>query len=136
MPDGFEIDFSDLTKLTANIEEAPREARGNLRKGVTVTAHNIKDAWAGKVEGSPGLEGLASAVTYDVLSDNSPVAPITAEIGFDKGRRQGPLGNISEFGTAHHPPRGYGLAALQENIEDFEKGIGLAIDQTHKSVGL
>lgn len=136
MADGFDIDFSDITKLAADIAEAPREVRPNLRKALEVTSRNIKDAWASKVAGSPGLEGLQGAVSYDVLSDNSSVAPITAEIGFDKSRRQGPLGNISEFGSVHHPPRGYGLAALQENAADFEKGIDIAVEQAMKAAGL
>ncbi|RFA15835.1 hypothetical protein B7R22_05355 [Subtercola boreus] len=136
MPDNISFDFSEINALAASIEEAPREARYNIRKAVTVTSRNIKDAWKAKLQGSDSLPGLPSAVSYDVLSDNSSTAPITAEIGFDKDRRQGPLGNISEFGSPKVAPRGYGLASLNENQEDFEFGIAKAVDDAMRAAGL
>lgn len=128
MADGFTIDFSEFDKLTADIAEAPRESAKNVRKAVEVTARYVKDGWKGRVEGSVGLEGLSRALSYDITGGAGIRAnSIEAEIGFDKGRGQGALGNISEYGSVKHPPRGYGLASLQEQQADFEKGLGMAI---------
>lgn len=126
---GIEFDFTELNRLTADIAEAPRSAANNVRKAVEVTARHVKDGWKGRVEGSEGLEGLSRALSYDITGGSGIRADsIEAEIGFDKSRGgQSPLGNISEFGSIKHPPRGYGLASLQEQIPDLEKGLGMAI---------
>lgn len=125
--DGIKFDFSELTKLSADLGEVPRKSRANIRKAVEVTSRNVKDSWKKKLQGSKTLPALPGAISYDVLSDNSPNSPVTGEIGFDKDRNQGPLGNISEFGSPTVAPRGFGLAALQENIEDFQTGLGIAL---------
>jgi hypothetical protein len=127
MADGFSIDFSEFDKLTADIAAAPREAAPNISKAIEVTARHVKDGWKGRVEGSVGLEGLSRALSYDIKGGAGIRADaIEAEIGFDKVG-QGSLGNISEFGSIKHPPRGYGLASLGEQQADFEKGLGMAI---------
>jgi len=136
MPANASFDFSEVSRLVADITEAPAGARDNIRKATEVTARKIKDSWRDKLKGSATLPALPYAVTYDVTSENSPTAPIDGEIGFDKDRNQGPLGNISEFGTPKTAPRGFGLASLNENADDFEKGIEIAIDQALKAVGL
>lgn len=128
MSDKISIDFSDFDRLAADLAEAPEEAKRNIPKALEYTARNVRDGWRGRLEASPGLEGLPYAITYDI--DKNTVFGVDeyrAEIGADKSRNQGPLANISEFGSIKHPPRGYGLASLQEQQADFEKGLGIAI---------
>ena len=137
MAGGADFDFSELNYLSADIAEAATGVNANLRTALEVTARHVKDAWKGKLEGSETLPALPYAVTYDVDETNLfGVDVIRAEIGFDKSRTQGPVGNISEFGTPSTPPRGYGHAALEENQEDFERGVGIALDQTLRGAGL
>jgi hypothetical protein len=129
MPDGFNIDFSDIDQLAADIAEVPKKAGPKIRQAVEVTSRHIKDAWRDKLTGSEHLPGLPYAVDYDITTfQGFGASVIKSEIGFDKDRPQGALGNISEYGSINNPPRGYGLAALQENIADFEKGLGIAIE--------
>ena len=127
------FDFSELNRLAADLEKAGREVRPNVVKATHVTARKIKDRWRDKLKGSSTLPGLPSAVSYDV---KSPSGAVEAEIGFDKGRRQGALGNVSEFGTPSVGPRGFGLASLEENQDDYVTGLEKAIDDTLKGNGL
>lgn len=128
-----DFDFSDLDKLAADLGTVSRDTRKNVRKAVEVTARKVKDSWRDKLKGSSTLPGLPSAVSYDVKSASGA---IEAEVGFDKGRRQGALGNVSEFGTPSVGPRGFGLASLEEKQGDFEDGIGKALGETLEENGL
>lgn len=120
----------DLFALARDLGAAGRDAIPYATKAVAVTANRVKQSWREKVAGSLGLEGLAYALSYDVTAH---VADVQAEIGYDKDKGQGPLGNISEFGSIRHPPRGFGAAALQENAPDFEHGIDRAIGDSLKA---
>jgi len=127
------FDYSDISKLAVDIDVATADASKNVAKAVEVNARNVNDTWRDKLKGSATLPGLPYALSYELSESSSGV---DAEIGFDKGRRQGALGNISEYGTPKTAPRGFGLASLNENQEDFERGIEIAIDQALKAAGL
>lgn len=139
MTDSVSFDSSELNYLAADLGEVARGIIPNVTTAVTVTARHVKDAWRDKLKGSETLPGLPHAVTYDVDKNTVfGVDVIRAEIGFAKDRNQGRLGNISEFGTPSAPSalRGYGHAALEENQEDFERGIGIALGDTLREAGL
>jgi hypothetical protein len=128
-----DFDFSELDKLAVDIGTASGEVVGNVVKAVKVTSHNVKKDWQEPLQGSSTLPALARAVSYDVTVRATGVE---GEVGFDKDKPQGPLGNISEFGSPTSPPRGFGLAALEKNQDDFVRGIEIATDDTLKDVGL
>lgn len=136
MSDGLSFDFAQIDKLAVDIAEVTALSAINVEKAVTVTARNVKDAWRDKLKGSQTLPALPYAVNYDVNVTPGATSSIDAEIGFDKDKNQGPLGNISEFGTPKTAPRGFGLASLHENEADFEKGINLASESAEKAKGL
>ena len=121
-----DYDFSDLDKLAADLGDGA-DALPNVKKAVQVTAFKVKTVWRTKLGGSSTLPGLPAALSYDVEAD---AGSVDAEIGFDKSKGQGPLGNISEFGSPTVAPRGFGLASLEENQADFVTGIEKAIDDT------
>jgi hypothetical protein len=132
-----DFDFSELNRLAADLGDVPKKSGPLLRKAIEVTARNVKDSWRSKLKGSQTLPGLPAAVSYDVSTfQGFGVSILQAEIGFDKTKPQGALGNVSEYGTPTVAPRGFGHAALQENQADFEKGIGIAVDQALGEVGL
>ena len=133
MAEAASFDYTDLTKLTVDIGAVPGDTSENVRTAVKVTSLNIKNAWKAKLQGSATLPALPNAVTFDMTESATGVE---SDIGFDKGRKQGALGNISEYGTPKTAPRGFGLASLHENEEDFERGIEIAIDQALKAAGL
>lgn len=127
-----DFDFSEIDKLAADITDAA-DALPNIKKAVSVTAFKVKESWRDRLKGSDTLPALPYAINYDVKVAGDSVE---AEIGFDKSKKQGALGNISEFGSINNPPRGFGLASLEENQGDFETGIHRAIDDTLKESGL
>jgi hypothetical protein len=65
---------------------------------------------------------------------------VVAEIGFNKGKNQGPLGNLVEFagdksgGLDSH--EGVGEAALERVEADFEKGLSIATRDAERAAGL
>lgn len=128
-----DFDFSEIDKLAVDLGSVASQTQPNVHKAVEVTARKVKDAWRDRLKGSAHLRLLPHAVTYDITE---PGGAVEGEIGFDKGRKQGPLGNVSEFGTPTVGPRGFGLASLEENQEDFVKGIGLAVGDTLGDAGL
>jgi hypothetical protein len=137
MADEIVFDFSALGSLAANLGDAPKGTEAKVRKAVEVSARNVKDTWAKKLAGSAQLPMLGRSVTYDVTGGKAiRAAEITADIGPDKDRPQGPLGNFSEFGKPGQPGRGYGLASLKETEEDYVRGIEIAVDDGLKGSGL
>jgi hypothetical protein len=132
-----DFDFSELTQLAADLGEVAEHVGPNVRKAITGTSMGVKKAWQAPLKGSRTLGGLAPAVTFDITTGQFfGVSVIKSEIGFDKDRAQGPLGNISEFGTPTIAGRGYGIAALEANQEDFQRGLEAAAESAEKKAGL
>ena len=116
------FDFSELSKLAADLGEAPETMRRNVISAVKFTSFNVKRDWQAPLKGSEMLPKGAYTITYDIGVTDSE---ITSEIGPKLGGVGGLVG-VLEYGTPTTPPTGYGHAALQKNEEDFVKGIGLA----------
>ena len=132
-----DFDFSELDRLAADLGEVPAKSGPLIRKALEVTSRYVRDSWRDKLKGSISFKHLPGAVTYDIATFQGFGASIfQAEIGFDKSRSQGALGNISEFGTPKTPPSGFGHASLLENQDDFQKGIDIAIGDALKESGL
>ena len=125
---GINFDFSELSKLAADLAAAPLKAAPNIRTAVEVTARNVKDAWREPVSGSSYISAGAAAISYDMKGGAGVRgAEISAEIGPElKG--QGPLVGMLEYGTPNTGARGYGHEALRRNEADFEKGIAKAVE--------
>lgn len=145
MADGIQIDASDISKLAADIGKAPSKSGRTLRQAIEVTAVKIRDTAREKASGLEHAPAFPASITYDVGANLSLLREtfgdggadtLIAEIGPDKDRPQGALGNLLEYGSVNNSPRGIMHGALQENQADFEKGIDKAIDQALKEVGL
>lgn len=154
MPDGFTIDNSELDRLSADLGTVPENAGENIVKAVTVTARHIKDDWRDEAKGMAHAPAFPYSVGYDVgvgfdmtLAQSARAVveggisaavgtTVTAEIGPDKGRAQGALGNLIEFGSVNNPPQGLGHGALQRAEADFERGLSLATAEAERQAGL
>jgi len=119
------IDFSEVTKLAADLSAAPLKALPKIRTAVEITARHIKDDWRADWAGSATVPAGASAITYDMKVGGG--TEIGAEIGPEL-RGQGPIVGMLEYGTPNTGARGFGAAALKKNEPDFEKGVGLATE--------
>lgn len=131
MADGIEIDVSEVVALAAAFAAAPakvsKDIRGVLQKG----ALNIKNDLNSQAAASTHFKGMAGSVTYDTRELQRG---IEAEIGPDKGRRGGPLGNLFFFGGANGGGGTGDLdAPLRAEEPRFMKALG---DVGEKALGL
>lgn len=98
----------------------------NLRKAVQVTCGKVKTQARAMASGYRHLPAYPYSITYDtkILPDS-----IEGEIGPDKDLTQGPLGNIVEFGTSKNAPIPHLGPALDDNTDDFLRGVDIAVEQ-------
>jgi hypothetical protein len=127
----------DFQSLARDIGDVPKKTGPFLRQAFEVSSVKIKKGWQSKVDGSPSLPYLKNALDYTITAAGAVGgSQISSEIGFNKNRKQGALGNVSEYGTPTKPGSGYGAAALDENTDDFESGIAKAVADGLKASGL
>lgn len=98
----------------------------NVGKAVEVTANKVKQSAQQRASGYAHLPAYPSSITYDITKG---ITGAEAEIGPDKERTQGPLGNIIEFGTRKNAPIPHLGPALDENEDDLERGVETAVSQ-------
>lgn len=115
----------DLRSLAADLSAAPRRAQ---REAVSVTesaALRLKNGWKDNARQTSGRHAPAypDSITYDFLLSLSGPA---VEVGPDKNRRQGALGNLLEFGSVRNPPHNDGGRALRDEAPKFEKALAEA----------
>lgn len=115
-------DSSQLNGLVAELREVPEGAHDNILKAVRFTAFGIKRAAQGAAGGIAHAPDYPRAITYDT-TDRGVGDGVSAEIGPDKDRRQGALGNILEYGTVNNPPYAHLGPALDRWSPDFVAGL-------------
>lgn len=127
MADDVTIDTSELDRLVVDLTNAPVSIARQVRSALQVNAQHVKESWREKLAGNAYAPRVPFSITYDTkISDDG----IEVEIGAQKGTgRQGGVALLLEYGAPRRglAPRGYGLAALQENLEDLERGISRAL---------
>ena len=138
MADSMDFDFSDLTKLAADLGEVPKTAGPFINSAIQRTSGNIKKAaqkTAGR--GNKRWKSLPSAIDYELTVEAGiGGSSITSEVGYNKDLDPGKLGNVREYGTPRVPPHNDLLNALHENEKDFEHGLSEALKDAEKAAGL
>ena len=86
-----DADFSEVMQLAADLEHGGEAISGNVRKAVQVTSIKIKEDAKASVKGRKNIGHAAHAITYDTKESS---AGVESEIGYDKSRRAGALGNL------------------------------------------
>ena len=115
-----EIEFDQVRRLVTALQATTMAAAPLARAVVAKGALNIKTDWRAAWSGHPHIPALPAAITYDI---KTAAGFITAEIGPDKSKRQGPLGNVIEFGTVNNGPIPGGLPALQRELPRFTAAV-------------
>jgi hypothetical protein len=92
----------ELKKLVASFKKAAVATPVASRTIVQASAQAIKADARRRITGLKHAPAYPFSITYD--SQLTPTGA-TAEIGPDKDKRQGALGNILEFGTVKNAPR-------------------------------
>lgn len=97
----FTVDTSGLSDLAGDLAAATPKLAKDVRATMARGALNIKNALRDQATGHPSSVHFPASITYDseVVTDG-----VAYEIGPDKTRPQGALGNILYFGTAATPP--------------------------------
>lgn len=122
------IDVSDVNRLAAELttkaQRIGAEAAAVVRKG----ALNVKNDARRFATGLAHAPVYPYSIGYDIVGDGR-FGQIAAEIGPDKDKRQGALGNILEYGTVNNAPFAHLGPALDIEGPKFEKALaGLAAE--------
>jgi hypothetical protein len=112
--------ISGADELIADLNNAAEHVVDETKKVVKRGANNIKRDTQAKWAGARYAPSLAAAVSYDVTSGGTSVK---AEIGPDKSKRQGALGNIYEYGVPGTAPQPALSPALDAEEPRFVKAL-------------
>ena len=116
--------------LAADMLKAAAEAVVATRAVVQVGAFNIKrDAKENVLKSAPiHNAGAAAAITYDTSIGKTTV---DAEIGYDKDKKPGRIGNLLEFGGGkdHSPPHRDLGRALDAEEPRFTEALAALVEK-------
>ncbi|MFV2094826.1 hypothetical protein ACFHW1_04955 [Micromonospora sp. LOL_014] len=114
------VDHRDVDRWVLRLDEAVSAAPEEATKVVAKGALNIKNGARQRRAGSRWAPAYPASIGYDMMQGlRGPVA----EIGPDKLKRQGALGNILEFGTIHNAPEPHIRPAVDEEIPRYERAM-------------
>lgn len=105
-----------LDELAASLKKAVELAPAATRLVVQKGALNIKTDARRRVSGHKYLPAYPNSITYDTTET---LFGASAEIGPDKSRPQGPLGNIIEFGGTRKAPLPHLMPAAEAEEPRF-----------------
>lgn len=120
------IDVIGLNLVVEDLNRFPLRLAVNVRKAVQVTSQKVRDDARNRIKGHKYLPAYPYAITYDT---KVTAEGVEGEIGPDKGKAQGPLGNIVEYGTSKNAPIPHLGPALDANAEDLVAGVEIAVRQ-------
>jgi hypothetical protein len=105
-----------LWQLTEAQSRSVAAVDGVVAKG----ALNIKKDAAKRISGHPHLPAYPRSITYDLY--HLPFQA-RADIGPDKSKRQGAMGNIIEYGTVNNAPLPHLRPALDAEAPRFADSL-------------
>lgn len=115
------VERRDLDQWMITLGKAVSAGPDEAAKVVAKGALNIKNDARRRIGRPAHAPAYASAITYDTYRWFTGPA---ADIGPDKGRRQGALGNVLEFGTVNNAPIPHMIPAAEAESPRFEKAMG------------
>lgn len=119
----------DLRALEQTLNQAAEIAPRDARKIVSKGCLNIKTEWRRTWSGYPHAPRLPYSITYDTKSLPHGAS---GEVGPDKDKPQGPLGNLFEFGSVNNAPIPGGAPAAEREEPRLVKA---AEDAALKALG-
>lgn len=114
------MDLSEVDAYIAEIGRVPGKLRDEVIKVGEKGALNIKRDWTQAWSGRSYIGPLSRSVSYDRRFKGTVVE---WEIGPDKSKAQGALGNIIEYGSLNNPPIPGGLPALDKEAPRTEQHL-------------
>lgn len=116
---------ADLGKIAS---KAFPDTDAVLKKG----AQNIKDDLVADARGSKHFKGMAGSISYDSMYG---IGHAKYEIGPDKSRRGGALGNIYYFGTSRGGGTGDLEGPLAREAPNIERELNKLVDRWGDALG-
>lgn len=96
------VDLTQVRHLAEDLDRhADWEVVSTVKAVVVRGALNVKRDAVQLISGHPRSRHYPQSISYEVEVD---AARVSAEIGPDKSRTQGALGNILEYGTSKNAP--------------------------------
>lgn len=117
------MDMREVNELAVDLAAAGQLIRPAAEKAVRVGALKIKKGAASRIRSASEaghIPGYPASITYDV--ESRPFG-VSAEIGPDKDRNQGALGNLLEYGTSDTPPIPHLQPALEAEAPIFAQKL-------------
>ena len=116
------VDFEapDLRKLAVDLDAAGGIAAKDSRAVVSKGLLNIKRDAARRVTGLAHAPAYPRSITYDTTQTATGA---WGEVGPDKDKRQGALGNLLEFGSVKNPPHPHMAPAAEAEEPKFVKAM-------------
>jgi hypothetical protein len=116
----FTFDMREVNRMAAKLGRADAAVVAPLALVVAETATATRDILREDATGHPKARHFPRSITHDVRG-------LTAEIGPDKGRTQGALGNLLYFGSVNNAPVLPPPTSALERVRPlFEAGIAEA----------
>ena len=157
-----QIDTTEIDRLAADLGDVGALAGPFINSAIQYTSKNISEAAQKKVSKRKLFSVAAGAIDYEVaVFRGFGASVLKSEIGYDKDKPAGALGNLLEFGApnakahmlvkrdgkwiavpvpgdrARPVTPGNELAtSMKENEDDFEKGLSKALADAEKKAGL
>jgi hypothetical protein len=123
---GFEIDTSELRKLSTDLGKIPGKAVAPVEAVLKKAAQSLKEGMVAEFEGSPHFKRVADAVSYE---RRGFAREIGYEIGPEIGRGAGSLAGIAVEGGANG---GGGSVKVDHLLEpeaaQIEKHLGQVLE--------
>jgi hypothetical protein len=105
-----------VDKIVAEFAMAEQRTLPEVMAVVSRGAVQIKKDWAQRWGGLKHAPALPRSIGYDLFA--TPLR-VGADIGPDKNKPQGALGNLVEFGSLNNSPRPGGSPALDAEAPKF-----------------
>lgn len=121
MSDGVSVEIDGLDGWISDLHAAPTKAVIGVRAVVQKGALNVKKGMQQDFSGIAHAPSFPASITYETKVSLSGVE---AEIGPDKNRRQGALGNILAFGTSKNGPVADITASMRAEEPNLVKFLG------------
>lgn len=122
-----DLDARELARYAVTLDRAAEVAPAETRKVVTKGALNIKTSARRRAGGLKHAPAYPRSITYDT---RETATSASADIGPDKGKRQGALGNILEYGTLNNEPIPHMGPAADEEQPRFERAMADLAERT------
>lgn len=124
------FDTSEVAAVADILVHAAGVAPAEARKVVAKGALNIKTDARKRASGLAHAPAYPNSITYET---HETATSAWAEIGPDKDKRQGDLGNLLEYGSTNNAPRPHLGPAAETELPKFEAAMeALAV----KALGL